>query len=563
VSWDLPTGAKFAGYRITGVIGRGGMSIVYAAEHLQLGRTLALKLLAPALAADDSFRERFIRESRIAASLDHPNIVQIYDAGEADGLLYIAMRHVEGADVRTLLERQGPLGLGQTLFLLEQVAGALDAAHERDLVHRDIKPANILVAQPSERAYLTDFGVAKLMSGRGLTKTGYFLGTFEYAAPEQIEGKPVDGRTDLYALGCVLYECLSGEAPFGAETEGSIIHAHLVEPPPKVTAKRPDLPPGLNVVIARAMAKAKEERYPTCGELMSAVRAVALGTAAPRTEAARIATSVPPAAETILAPSEPSAPVAALPAPPPTTPEAPPPPAPAAREPRTVELTMRRLVVLGLAAAALLAAAVVAAVLLAGGDDGPEAGAGGGAATTAPATTESSEPTTDAAAGVASLVPPTIFKDCTVDQAPSPGAVESATCRPPSSPAERTLPFYPQSSQMSIYRDARRMRAAYDELRREHDIGNEFGGCNNTTWGGEGEWNHGPQKPGGRRFCYFEGNVAVIVWTHGKLGQGSHIDTLGIARAGGSDHAGLFNWWRFWHHRIGKCPTTDCVARLQ
>jgi serine/threonine protein kinase len=301
VSWDLPTGTTFAGYRITGVIGRGGMSIVYEAEHLQLGRMLALKLLAPALAADDNFRERFIRESRIAASLDHPNIVQIYDAGESGGLLYIAMRHVAGIDVRTLLERQGPLGLGQTLYLLEQVAGALDAAHERGLVHRDIKPANILVAQPSERAFLTDFGVAKDMAGRGLTKTGYFLGTFEYAAPEQIEGKPIDGRTDLYALGCVLYECLSGEAPFGAETEGSIIHAHLVEPPPKVTSKRPDLPAGLNVVIARAMAKAKEERYPSCGDLMNAVRAVALGTVAPATEAAR-AVSLPQPAETILAP---------------------------------------------------------------------------------------------------------------------------------------------------------------------------------------------------------------------------------------------------------------------
>ena len=175
-SWDMPAGTRFAGYRITDVIGRGGMSIVYAAEHIQLGRRIALKLMAPQLASDDSFRERFIRESQIAASLEHPNVVPIYDAGESDGFLYIAMRYVEGTDLRTLIKRQAPLGLGQTLFLLEQVAGALDAAHERGLVHRDIKPANILVSQPSDRVYLTDFGVAKAMSSPGLTKTGVLRG---------------------------------------------------------------------------------------------------------------------------------------------------------------------------------------------------------------------------------------------------------------------------------------------------------------------------------------------------------------------------------------------------
>jgi hypothetical protein len=218
---------------------------------------------------------------------------------------------------------------------------------------------------------------------------------------------------------------------------------------------------------------------------------------------------------------------------------------------------MRRLVLLGLALGALVIAAVVAAVLLAGGDDGAESAAG----TTAPTTAPPSEPS-PAAAGVAALVPATLFKGCTVDAAPSAAATESASCEPPSSPDDRTLPFYPNSWQVSIYRDASRMNAAYQELRRGRDVGNEFGRCNNVAWGGEGEWVHGPQKPGGRRFCYFEGNVAVIVWTHGKLGQASHIDTLGVARAGGSDHAGLFNWWRFWHHRIGKCPATDCIARL-
>jgi hypothetical protein len=564
-SWDMPAGTKFAGYRITGLIGRGGMSIVYEAEHMQLGRKLALKLLAPALAADESFRERFIRESQIAASLDHPNVVQIYDAGEADGFLYIAMRHVEGTDVRSLLHRQAPLGLGQTLYLIEQVASALDAAHERGLVHRDIKPANILVAQPSERVFLTDFGIAKQTSSAALTKTGYFLGTFEYAAPEQLEGKPIDGRTDLYALGCVLYECLSGEAPFKAHTEASIIHAHLVEPPPKLTLKRPDLPAGLNAVITRVMAKAKEDRYSTGAELTSAVRAAA------RDEALSTSTGyaqpvTPVAAETILAPherpAEPEPPPPVVPPPPPPAAEEPvaaPPPAP--REPRTVALTTGRLVALGAALLALLALAIVAAVLLSGGGD--ESSAGG---TTTPGTTAAAQPAADggtASAGLASLVPNTIFKDCEVDAAAAPGAVESASCKPPADAAARTLPFYPDSWTVSIYPNAAQMNAAYNDLRSEHDIGRDFGRCNAVTWGGEAEWLHGPQKPGGRAFCYFEGNVAVIVWTHGKLGQASHIDTLGVARAGGSDHAGLFNWYRFWHHRIGKCPQTDCVAALR
>jgi serine/threonine protein kinase len=578
----MPAGTRFAGYKITDVIGRGGMSIVYAAEHVQLGRRIALKLMAPQLGADESFRERFIRESQIAASLEHPNIVPIYDAGESDGFLYIAMRYVEGVDLRTLLKRQGPLGLGQTLFLLEQVAGALDAAHERGLVHRDVKPANILVSEPSERVYLTDFGVAKAMSSPGLTKTGYFVGTFEYAAPEQLEGKPIDGRTDLYALGCVLYECLTGEAPFKAQTEASMIHAHLVEPPPRLTVKRPDLPVALNGVITRAMAKPKEERYDTCGELTNAVRRAALDTSVgPAPELTRPVTSAMPSMdETTLAPPEPGPPpqastpppapvpsVEAPPAPaaPPPSVEAPPPsvdvPPAAPPAPRTVTLTTGRLLAVAAAMAALLAIAVVAAIVLAGGESTPSSADGG--TTTAPqsGTTTDAQPT-GAQSGLVSLVPNTIFKDCKVDATPSPLAAESASCRPPADPAKRTLPFYPSAWTIAVYPTSAQLNAAYNSLKREHDIGKSFGRCNSVAWGGEGAWLHGPQKPGGRQFCYFEGNVAVIVWSHEKLGQGSHIDTLGVARANGSDHAGLFNWYRFWHHRIGKCPQTDCTAQL-
>ena len=270
---ELSVGTEFAGYRITGVIGRGGMSIVYSAEHMRLGRPAALKVLSPLLAADEGFRSRFTRESQLAAGLDHPSIVAIYDAGEADGRLYIAMRLVRGDDLGSLLEREGPLSFARAFSIVEQIGGALDHAHAQGLIHRDVKPANILVERPSERAYLSDFGVVKETSSRGLTKTGFFLGTFEYAAPEQIEGREVDGRTDVYALGCVLYESLTAEAPFAAQTEGSVIHAHLVEPPPRATEKRPDLPTVVNDVIATAMAKAQENRYPTCGELVRALRA--------------------------------------------------------------------------------------------------------------------------------------------------------------------------------------------------------------------------------------------------------------------------------------------------
>src|SRR5919198_4140667 len=212
VTLDQRIGRELGGYRILEEIGRGGTSVVYRAEHVRLGRTAALKLLSPGFGEAD-FSDRFLRESRLAASLDHPNIVPVYDAGEQDGLLYIAMAHVEGTDLKTLIAEEGPLPVRRALRILAQVASALDAAHQRGLVHRDVKPANILVG-PDDRAYLTDFGIVKEIAANGTTRTGGFVGTIEYSSPEQIEGRAVDGRTDVYALACVLYECLTGEAPF-------------------------------------------------------------------------------------------------------------------------------------------------------------------------------------------------------------------------------------------------------------------------------------------------------------------------------------------------------------
>src|SRR5437870_6564829 len=237
---DRRIGTELAGYRIVEPLGRGGTSVVYRAEHVRLGRQAALKLLAPVL-GEAGFRERFLRESQLAASIDHPSILPVYDAGEEDGFLYIAMACVEGSDLKTLLVEEGPLPLRRALRIVGQVGSALDAAHARGLVHRDVKPANILVGD-GDRAYLSDFGVAKELAGNGMTRTGSFVGTIEYSAPEQIAGQTVGPRTDVYALACVLYECLVGEAPFHRPSEVAVLNAHLKAPPPKLTRVAPELP---------------------------------------------------------------------------------------------------------------------------------------------------------------------------------------------------------------------------------------------------------------------------------------------------------------------------------
>ncbi|HCO03836.1 MAG TPA: hypothetical protein DIT48_10835 [Actinobacteria bacterium] len=273
---DTHLGTIIAGYRIESVIGRGGMGVVYLAEHLRLKRKVALKVLAPELAEDERFRERFVQESELAASLQQGNIVAIYDAGEADGLLYIAMRFVEGTDLKTLIEREGPLEPERAAGILSQVASALDAAHAMGLIHRDVKPANVLIARDadgSEHAYLTDFGLTKRADQTtGLTKTGQFMGSVDYAAPEQFEGRPLDARTDVYSLACVAYECLTGRAPFARDREAAVMYAHLREPPPRVSSIRPDLPAELDSTLAKGMAKNPEDRYRSGGGLAQAFR---------------------------------------------------------------------------------------------------------------------------------------------------------------------------------------------------------------------------------------------------------------------------------------------------
>src|SRR2546423_831295 len=280
---ELPlVGDEFAGYRMRAVLGRGGMSVVYQAENLRLSSVIALKVLAPELAADDVFRARFLEESRIAASLNHPNVIPIYDMGSSNELLYIAMRYVSGTDMRQMIKKRGRIQPETALFLLGQAARALDAAHRQGLVHRDVKPGNLLIERGSDdgdpdHVYLADFGITKhAMSRTGLTSTGQFLGTIDYVAPEQIRGMSVLGVADQYSLGCVLYECLTGRVPFEKDLDAAIIWAHVEETPVMPTVLRPDLPPEIDGVFHRVLSKQPGDRYQSCREFIDAPR-MALG----------------------------------------------------------------------------------------------------------------------------------------------------------------------------------------------------------------------------------------------------------------------------------------------
>jgi serine/threonine protein kinase len=267
-------GSVLAGYRLEAQVGAGGMAVVFQARDERLDRSVALKILAPALASDEAFRRRFIAESRAAAKVDDPHIIPVYEAGEADGVLFIAMRFVVGGDLRRVLNQEGPLSPDRAAEFISPVASALDAAHAAGLVHRDVKPANILVdARPDrpDHVYLSDFGVSK-GAASSVSLTGHFLGTPDYSAPEQIQGRVVDGRTDQYALACVAYQLLTGSVPFERDQGMAVLLAHLSEPPPSLGSRRPDLRAAADEVLARALAKAPEERYGSCGDFANAWR---------------------------------------------------------------------------------------------------------------------------------------------------------------------------------------------------------------------------------------------------------------------------------------------------
>jgi serine/threonine-protein kinase len=532
------------------------MSIVYRAEHLSLGRTVALKLLAPQLSEDQAFRERFTRESRLAASLDHPNIIPIYEAGEEEGTFWIAMRYVDGSDAKNLLKQHGPLEPEHAVDIIVPVASALSAAHGKGLVHRDVKPANILLAgdgvDEDAHVYLSDFGVAKHSASRALTKTGIFVGTAEYASPEQIEGKQLDGRADVYSLGCVLYECLTGAPAYDRDSEVALMYAHLLEPPPSVTAIRPELPPEVDELVAKAMAKSRDDRFATAREFATEARSVLGGRsrAAPTTAAPR-----PPAQETVLAAA---AQREAVQGAPPATP--PPPPvdgsggddgAPGPGEPPGKPPDWRRLGLIAAAAALILVALIPGIILLAGGDDDSEAGGttttGSTATTPAPATSL-----------IEVLAPTQIAKGCTKASTPSAGAVETENC----TPTEGAPTSHPNSFDLSFYSNQVALDAAYNEAKSELTEAP----CGGTA--GERVWVHlATGGRGGRRVCGTDDNSNfVILWTHEKLDAADHVDMLGIAREPGRSPTTFTSWWAAINDIVGKCrplvSEEDCTAAI-
>jgi streptogramin lyase/predicted Ser/Thr protein kinase len=281
VDSELEAGDVFAGYRVTGVAGRGGMGVVYEAQQLDLQRPVALKLIATPLARDEAFRERFVRESRAAAAIDHPNVIPVYSAGEDDGRLYLAMRFVDGEDLRSLVQREGPLEPARAAAIIAQVGSALDAAHARGLVHRDIKPANVLLDR--DHAYLTDFGLTKRLTGETtMTGSGRWVGTLGYIAPEQIRGEAVDARADVYALGCLLFYVLTGVAPYRRDSDEATLYAHLHDAAPDARALTPEVPEALAEVVSRALEKDPDDRYLSAGDLgRAALAAVGDGPAPP------------------------------------------------------------------------------------------------------------------------------------------------------------------------------------------------------------------------------------------------------------------------------------------
>ena len=560
MSSETRIGTEVGGYRLESVIGRGGMSVIYLAEQLRLGRKVAFKLLAPELARDERFRERFLRESRLASTIEHPNIIQIHDAGEADGLLYIAMRHVEGPSLKELIARRGALGLGRVIYIVEQIASALDVAHAKGLVHRDVKPANILLDEASDHAFLTDFGIAKQTTARGLTSTAMFIGTMEYCSPEQIEGRPVDARTDVYGLGCVVVESLTGSPPFVHETEVALMHAHLSTPAPMLTSRQRELPIGLNAVVARALAKDPDARYQTAGEFAAALREGAVHTGA--SAVGRVAASdAEDRAASVFDTREPQAASAPLASDaqetgsPSTSLTA----SAAAGRPRrklTVPIAVAAALLIGIvgAAAGILltrsgssvsgaSPSGTATMASAGGSTGAEMPAGSSTQSATPTgSTDTGMSMTTAGKGtpeqrLAAFVSGEKAWTCSTARLVH-GAMKTLACS--------TL--VPEQLKISVFDSKKMLDDAYVAARRRQGgPPRGTGRCSPTGWRGEGNWLHGKGEPGGRYFCYLgsKEDTSHIVWTS-TVG----VKTLYDAVYRSPNHRTLFYWWVYLRHEL-------------
>ncbi|AEV71040.1 serine/threonine protein kinase [Mycolicibacterium rhodesiae NBB3] len=269
-------GSQLGPYHLNSLIGRGGMGEVYEAHDTVKGRTVALKLLPDSLSHDPVFRERLQREARAAGQLQEPHVVPIHDYGEIDGVLYVDMRLIDGTDLRSVLAKDGAMAPARAVWIVRQVAAALDAAHAAGITHRDVKPENILITA-DDFAYLVDFGIANAATDHTLTEKGTAIGTYAYMAPERFSSKPVTEKADVYALACVLHQCLTGQQPFAADSISMLITAHLIEAPPKPSEVRPDIPPAFDAIIAKGMAKDAADRYDSAGEFARAAAAVVGG----------------------------------------------------------------------------------------------------------------------------------------------------------------------------------------------------------------------------------------------------------------------------------------------
>jgi predicted Ser/Thr protein kinase len=377
---QLQPGDELAGYTIEELAARGGMGLVYRARQHRPDRTVAIKVIAPELAADPDFRARFEQESATAAEIEHPNVIPVYEVGEESGLLFISMRFVHGVDLGRLMEETGPVAPERAANLIAQVADALDAAHARGLIHRDVKPGNIMVAE-RDHVYLTDFGLTKRATdSHGVTRTGMFVGTVDYIAPEQVEGRHVDARADIYALGCVAYELLSGSIPFPRDSDVAKIFAHVNDPPPLLS----NVPEPLATAVARAMAKRPEDRFQSAGDFGRAVLAGAAGRVAGgdgRTVATGRAAPIDPQSQTRVSPTRLAAPAGT----PPST-----------QAPRSQR---RWLLPAGLATAVVAIGAVVAIVLA-------SSGSGTGTTTSGGTTSTKQSTTSSPAATVAKIYNP-------------------------------------------------------------------------------------------------------------------------------------------------------------